>query len=241
MVIYVITNIVNGKKYVGQTRRTSQERWKEHCKPEKCVLLRRAIEKYGKNSFTVTDVDTADTPEELNRKETEWILKLNTLAPNGYNLQVGGKNGLIAEETRKKISNSHKGKHLSEAHKKALSIAFSGKNHPLYGTKMSQETKDKISKANKGRLSGEKNPHYGIPNSKEIRQKISEKNKLYYKNTLHHGCLKVLCVETGKIYPSATHAFRETGIDNSQIGKVCRGVYKTAGKLHWEYVVEGVT
>ena len=47
---------------------------------------------------------------------------------------------------------------------------------------------------------------------------------------------KVLCVETGVIYESIKEASRQTGIDNSGISKVCRGVRKTAGGYHWQYI-----
>lgn len=47
---------------------------------------------------------------------------------------------------------------------------------------------------------------------------------------------KVLCIETGIIYSSIMDAARQTGIDQSDISKVCRGVRKTAGGFHWKYI-----
>ena len=53
--IYKITNLVNGKSYVGQTIRTIEERWKQHIKDSKGnkddFYLHRAIRKYGKENF----------------------------------------------------------------------------------------------------------------------------------------------------------------------------------------------
>lgn len=46
---------------------------------------------------------------------------------------------------------------------------------------------------------------------------------------------KVLCVETGIIYPSLMEAYRQTGADHSHIIKCCKGKYKTAGGYHWQY------
>ena len=42
----------------------------------------------------------------------------------------------------------------------------------------------------------------------------------------------VRCVETGVIYSSIKEASEQTGIDQSNISKACRGVYQTAGGFH---------
>ena len=47
---------------------------------------------------------------------------------------------------------------------------------------------------------------------------------------------RVLCVETGVIYPSVRQAERETGLTQSGIWKCCTGKGKTCGGYHWEYV-----
>ena len=49
---------------------------------------------------------------------------------------------------------------------------------------------------------------------------------------------KVLCVETGKIYPSAMEAERQTGANNSHIIECCRGKQKTCKGYHWQYFIE---
>lgn len=47
---------------------------------------------------------------------------------------------------------------------------------------------------------------------------------------------KVLCIETGKIYPSTHQVERELGFNYSTISKVCNGKYKTAYGFHWRYI-----
>ena len=47
---------------------------------------------------------------------------------------------------------------------------------------------------------------------------------------------KVLCVETEEKFESARDAERKTGINNSNISKTCRGIYKTSGGYHWKFV-----
>lgn len=53
------------------------------------------------------------------------------------------------------------------------------------------------------------------------------------------GTLKIKCVETNKIYNGATEAFLDTGINKGNILRACRGIRKTAGKMHWIIIEEG--
>ena len=91
MIVYKVTNRINGKVYIGQTVQTLEQRWKQHCcKSSGCKALHLAIEKYGSENFTVEQIDVACDREELNQKEQYWIQHYNSLSPNGYNLTAGG-------------------------------------------------------------------------------------------------------------------------------------------------------
>lgn len=46
----------------------------------------------------------------------------------------------------------------------------------------------------------------------------------------------VRCIETGEVYYGTREAGRKTGLDSSTISKCCRGVLKTTGGYHWEFV-----
>lgn len=95
-VIYVITSLVNGKQYVGLTTTSLKERWQRHLEqiPRKnASLIHQAIAQDGESNFTLELLDNAASIKELRVKEREWILKLNTLAPNGYNVTLGGEIG----------------------------------------------------------------------------------------------------------------------------------------------------
>ena len=59
-----------------------------------------------------------------------------------------------------------------------------------------------------------------------------------YKNGGYIQSRSVRCIETGVIYKSVIEARRQTNIDDSSISKCCRGIYKTSGGYHWEYVEE---
>jgi len=145
MIIYVITNLINGKQYVGQTTQNLAKRWQAHqCKGH---ILHKAIKKYGTSGFSIEQIDTALTQDELNTKEVHWIENLNTISPNGYNLSLGGHGrGIIfSEETRHKMSEAKIGTKLSKEHKANIGIAHKGQ-------KQSEETKQKLSIKAKNRL-----------------------------------------------------------------------------------------
>lgn len=90
--IYKITNLINGKTYVGQSKDPTR-RWKEHkwdafnpnCKENSAI--HRAFLKYGIDNFQFTIIGWF---EDYNEKEKQYIKEFNSLYPNGYNLTEGG-------------------------------------------------------------------------------------------------------------------------------------------------------
>ncbi len=88
MWIYKITNIQNNKIYIGQTIRSVEQRFHRHINDALNNILdthfARAIRKYGKDSFVVEIIDTAQTQDELNQKERYWIQYYNSVQ-EGYN------------------------------------------------------------------------------------------------------------------------------------------------------------
>lgn len=87
--IYEITNLINGHKYVGQTTRDINVRFHEHCYKDACKGIHKAIEKYGKENFSINILEDNIEAEKLNEKEAYWIEKLDTYY-NGYNQTLGG-------------------------------------------------------------------------------------------------------------------------------------------------------
>ncbi len=95
-VIYVITNCINGKQYVGLTTTSIEERWERHLDQvsrKEASLIHKAIAEFGEENFTLEVIAQASNIEELRTKEREWIKKLNTLTPQGYNVTLGGEVG----------------------------------------------------------------------------------------------------------------------------------------------------
>ena len=90
-ILYLITNKVNGKQYVGKTYDSVENRWRDHKKKSKTDIKRplyRAINKYGSDSFTIEIVSQYDEGI-LETEEENLIKKLGTFG-NGYNATSGG-------------------------------------------------------------------------------------------------------------------------------------------------------
>lgn len=87
-IIYKVTNKVNGKSYIGQTRYTLEFRWRQHLHKKDNVYFHNAIKKYGAENFSVEVLEECDV-DKLNSREIFYIAKYNTFE-NGYNLTLGG-------------------------------------------------------------------------------------------------------------------------------------------------------
>ena len=91
MYIYQITNLINGKIYIGQTNNI-QKRWANHrCNNDPNMVIARALHKYGIDNFKFEVLLRGLTPDEANQKEIELIKEKNSLVPYGYNVATGGK------------------------------------------------------------------------------------------------------------------------------------------------------
>ena len=90
--IYLITNKLNNKQYVGKTEYTIIDRWKEHKKNYKSLRdnmpIHKAMFKYGEGYFEICQLEECDNSL-LNEREKYWIKYYNTYY-NGYNATLGG-------------------------------------------------------------------------------------------------------------------------------------------------------
>lgn len=148
MVIYLITNLINDKKYVGQTKTTIQKRFSRHCwksETRKNMPITLAIQKYGKVNFKIEIICNCNSKSELDEKETYYAHYFNSFAPNGYNLKAGNGPNNMSLETREKIRIAHIGKKVSEITRYRLSESHKG-------YKVLESTKQKLSKLNKGKI-----------------------------------------------------------------------------------------
>lgn len=159
--IYLIRNIENNKVYVGSTGSTMgfQKRWSKHI----CRLnnnnhanehLQRSWNRYGEESFEFMIIEECKDSILIQREQV-WMDYYNSRNKNnGYNLKEAGTHGKHSEETKKKISLSHRGSKHTEITKKKMRMNhadFSGKNNPNYGKHPSKATRLKLSLWQKGK------------------------------------------------------------------------------------------
>lgn len=208
--IYKLTNKVNGKNYIGQTtNRLPQKRITSHFKkgPSK-QLTNRAVQKYGKENFSWELLFCCFDKTALDHFERQFIREYDCLAPNGYNLQLGG----VAGE----------GKH-SEATKLQLSKAkieyYKHNVSPVLGTKRSKETKALQSRTRKG---------FDSPARKKAREKMHEKIRKSVK------CIKIDTKEE-RIFKSIEDAAEALGLVSSCVSRVCRGDQNRTQHKGWQF------
>ncbi len=138
MLIYKITNKINGKIYIGQTTQSIAERWWQHRRRSPSQTHRsaihNAIQLHGESSFTIEIIATGASIEELNRLEVEFIARYNSLAPNGYNFLKGGLNKECHPETKALIAAKLRGRPIKNR-----------QNGAKKGRRLTKEWKDKIS------------------------------------------------------------------------------------------------
>ena len=179
--VYLVTNKVNGKKYVGCTKFSIEKRWNGHVcdatRKNSQVVLGHAIRKHGKDAFEVSLLEECSSIEEMKEAEEDWINELKTncfeYPENGYNMTNGG-DGLwghqFSEKSRKLMSEARKGIQYSDETKKRISDGHKG-------LKPSLETRKKMSEAHKGKIiSNEARENMSIRQSNrtlEHRKKLS--------------------------------------------------------------------
>jgi len=152
--IYKIENNVNSKLYIGQTINSINKRFRKHLtqinSQNQCSALYSAIRKYGKENFIITEIISGDfTKDELNNLEIFFIKHYKTLSPNGYNLQTGGSSTELAEDVKKRISNTLLGREITWGDKISETLKKKWKN-PEYREKQTKQRHNKRGKYREG-------------------------------------------------------------------------------------------
>jgi group I intron endonuclease len=160
--VYLITNTSNGMHYCGQSVDISA-RWQQHLTPNKSGIGTAIAEAPQRFTFRILE----RCPKELlNDREKHYIALYNCVHPLGYNKTSGGSSGnVVSDATKKKQSENKKGKPRSEETRRKISEAHKGKK---LGPP-SEEHRRKHSEAHKGKKLG--------PPSDETRRKLSEAHK----------------------------------------------------------------
>lgn len=222
----------SGKKYIGATCRKMSERWKNGG-GYKTQKFFEAIKKYGWDNFEHIILENDLEKDVALEREIYYISKYKTNEKEfGYNVSSGGLGclGLYGDK------NPNYGKKWSSKQKQHMSFLKTGaKQTKEQSVRHSNYMKHRWENQEyRNSMSGENAPCYG---------RTGKKHPLYgKKGSENANSKKVLCVETGAIYVSATEAAQKTGFNHSKICMVCRGERKSCGKdssgnpFHWRWV-----
>ena len=118
------------------------------------------------------------------------------------------------------------------AYYKALSKSYNmteGGDGVIQSTKVSNDTRDKMSKAHKGQMTGEKNPMFGKHHDKEWKDRNSKMMKERHRNTPHPMGKKVIC--DGVMFQNIAECAKVYGQDRTTMSRWLRGKYKMPQKF----------
>lgn len=126
MLIYKLTNLTNGKLYIGQTIKTWEKRkvaYNAAIKSKNNQRIVNALRKYGWEGFSVDIIDTSSSIDKLNKLEEHYITKYNTVK-EGYNTTNGGDNGV-----------------WTDVHKQILTDAWTDERRAAASERMKEQNK----------------------------------------------------------------------------------------------------
>lgn len=213
--IYLTTNLITGKKYVGQRSC--------HCEIEKDTylgsgeILKKAIKKYGRVHFLKQILEICYSKDELNQKEMQWIEFFDAVNnPEFYNITGGGTGG-----NTYRFLGETKLAHIKQIKKEQTK----GKNNPMFGHVWSEESRIKMSQSAKERYKANKS-NWGKTG------KTGEKNSL---------SMVIYSPELNREFVGIREASRELNIPSPNLiralkseGRFSAGKYNGA-RIHWFY------
>jgi group I intron endonuclease len=167
LAVYIVTNIANGKQYVGITTNLKR-RWHQHLSANgSAPALHAAIKKYGPEGFALSHICDAFDFDAACDIERNLIQQHNTKAPNGYNLTDGGEGvvGRVMTDEDKEVRRNTLLVYMASLTPQERSEKFGTKNRIW-----SPEQIEKIRASNVGK-------HVGKFPSEETRLKMSASHK----------------------------------------------------------------
>lgn len=251
--IYSFTNNINNKKYIGSTINDPKIRYKQHLYHVENINdyrynypLYQAIRKYGIENFTFNVELEIDCSElEIRKIEQEYILKNNSLIPNGYNLTLNTEHPFNDSYCYKKMSETKR-----ENAKQVVALTLNNEIIGIYRSIVDcseslniDEKKigaccrgERLTTNNKKFYWINENNEYIIPDYK--RDSYKGEKGTTQKQITNKKVAKIN-LETNEIlfiYDSIALAARENECDASCISKVCRGKRNSAKGFKWKYV-----
>lgn len=226
--IYLITNIVNGNKYIGLSN-DMQRRIAEHVSPKnlnKSTSLAKAIKKYGKENFDFSVLEYVYCESDLASREVFWIGRLNP----EYNMNSGGLGNpgrSLSCAQKSKLRDCGKKYWSNLSSDKKLEIITNNLTGPKIGHPVSIQTRSKLRVANL--------------NKKQSVETVAKRAKKLSVSMIGNtsGNKAVAAIKGGIAvaeFESVLIAAKSVGIHPSNISKVLRGCQKTAGGYGWQYL-----
>lgn len=257
--IYITTNLINGKKYIG--KRLYTKGWENYLGSG--VRLQYAIKKYGRKNFKREILEECFSEEDLNNAEIRWIMFFGAVeSEDFYNIAHGGE-GMAGGELHPLYGKKHNEETIKKMSKKAK--LRTGEKNPFYGKTHSKETREKLAIAQTNRpkslkermdiskrTKGKNNPMYGrkhtekaleINRQAHLGKKASEqvRKKMSENSTVKR---KVICLTTGEIFDSVTAGAKKYDRSPATLTNAIKlrngacGVDKKGNKLVWAYLDE---
>lgn len=251
--VYVHTNMVNGKMYVGITSESVNRRWRNG-KGYKAGVFKNAIQKYGWDGFEHEVVSENLTESEAKAFEITLIRELDTHVDNrnGYNCTEGGDGCKLSKEARLKISIANTGRiKLQEELDYRSEIMSNGGNPSAIGVICENVEYGSINECAEFYGVNKDSMRMWLRGTRAMPERFINMGLNYvdknirigeFKIQKKHGgrSRKVICLNTGEVFETILFAKEKYNAFN--IAVCCKGKVKTAGKhpqtgepLSWMY------
>ena len=219
--IYKFTNKINNMNYIGQSV-NPEKRKMEHLygrRKGKIPYFDKVLKKYGLENFDFDIIDSANSQKEIDKLEKEYIIKYNSLTPNGYNILKGGREQRGAWNSKPIDEYDLFGNYINSYESAGYYQNFINKD---YDTRMI-------------RRSCSEHKHY---KERIFRFKGDEKPKPYQKPK-SKKCKKIYQFDiNGKLineFNSIIEASERTNTSRTSIIGCLKGYYKKANNSFWSY------
>lgn len=236
----------NGKIYVGVTSQRPKSRWKNGKHYAYNSIVGRAIDKYGWENVIHEILFLGLSGIEAKSKEQELIKEYQTQdISRGYNLTAGG-DGMVGfktrEETKAKLSAINTGKHHTEESRKKMSASHKGELAYWYGKKFTDKMRESISIGKKGKHTGEESYWYGKTFPAEMKLKMSLNHADVSGSNNPRAKQVVQCDPFGtvlRVHSTVMEAAESRACNRCTIQRYCSGKFKDKSGYVWRYAEEG--
>lgn len=212
LIVYQAYNAIDGKVYVGATRNSIKQRKLDHLeraeRGQKGKLY-EAFRNYGSEAFIWQTIDTAESINELAKKEKYWIKYYDSKA-NGYNSDEGGgfkktayQYSVTTRELLEEFEDLNSAASACNASKQDISRAALGVSNLYNGYLWSYQKFDKLPELNDKR-------------TRRVVQYDMDGNRI-------------------AVFVSVAQASCLTGVSKTCIARVCRGERGFSKGFKWSY------